>query len=93
MIASGGAGRITDVADVLTAGKADAVAISSLLHYHYLMLERPNGSGLASGPPMASSKGYHSSSRITPCSLPELKRQLVDAGLECRVAPAGAVRE
>ncbi len=93
VIASGGAGRITDVIEVLTAGKADAVALSSLLHYQYLALARPNGSGLESGPPMASTKGYHSSSRILPASLPELKRHLEDAGLECRVAPVGAVRE
>ncbi|MDD3295276.1 MAG: imidazole glycerol phosphate synthase cyclase subunit [Geobacteraceae bacterium] len=33
VIASGGMGRTSDLEDVITAGKADAVAITSVLHY------------------------------------------------------------
>ena len=33
VIASGGAGSVTDIADVLTVGKADAALAASIFHY------------------------------------------------------------
>jgi cyclase len=36
VIASGGAGHISHVAEVITAGKADAVSLASILHYNYI---------------------------------------------------------
>lgn len=78
VIACGGAGRMEHVRAVATEGRADAVSLSSMLHYHYV---RHHGDpGLV----------RHGSTRIQDVSLPELKHFLDEEGLECRVASTSA---
>jgi cyclase len=36
VVAAGGAGRVQHVSDVVVEGRADAVCVASLLHYHYV---------------------------------------------------------
>lgn len=38
VIASGGAGTVRHIVDVIQTGKADAVAVASILHYEYLRI-------------------------------------------------------
>ncbi len=38
VIASGGAGKVSHIRDVIQAGRADAVAVASILHYEYLRI-------------------------------------------------------
>lgn len=84
VVASGGAGKASDIERVIRDGEADAVCLSSVLHYDFVEYTRPAGtggggrgvSGLRAGPP----------ARIERSSLGALKRWLRNAGIPCRPA-------
>ena len=82
VIACGGAGSAEDVAAVVASGKADAVAIASLLHYRFL--RDSGGSQAPRGPEYAEVSRVLE--RFQGCTLAEIKRHLADQGIECRPA-------
>jgi cyclase len=84
VIACGGAGRGEHVLEVIRDGRADAVAIASLLHYH-LVRTLPLDSGAFSeeGNIEFLRKGV-GNRRIADMSLPELKSHLRACGLDVR---------
>lgn len=83
VIACGGAGSVADVQEVIKQGRADAVAISSVLHYH-TMKQRPVAAAGAGAPPPGLPRGRQTSSKIQDSSLPALKDYLIERGVDCR---------
>ena len=84
VIAGGGAGSMADVVDVLDRGGADAVTLSSILHYEFVEREKLASTAAQASPSMGSSRGYHKSARITGASIPALKAHLAEHGFDCR---------
>ena len=82
VIACGGAGTAAHVSDVIRDGRADAVSMASLLHYHVLANEAV---------PLAEQYGIgqtadqrNPAARIDPISLPGLKSFLDERGFDVR---------
>jgi cyclase len=90
VVAGGGAGKLSDSADVVRAGKADAVCLASILHYDAIrQVGSGNGDYSREGNTEFLRKGA-AFSRIQAASIPEVKAHLAAAGIECR-QPAPAV--
>lgn len=85
VIASGGAGNADHVADAILAGHADAVAVASLLHYHYVRTQPVQGDYSAEGN-IQHLLGGGGFARVQDISLEEMKAQLVARGIDCRSA-------
>ena len=86
VIAHGGAGKASDVHDVITQGKADAVAAASLLHYHCIRnVTVDENEFTTEGNIEFLRRGGGGFSRIQAASLPEIKAYLAQQGVPCRV--------
>ncbi|HEX8922368.1 MAG TPA: imidazole glycerol phosphate synthase cyclase subunit [Pyrinomonadaceae bacterium] len=84
VIASGGAGRVSHVHEVITEGKADAVSIASLLHYNFVKQSEFSGQdNYTEGNTEFLRKGGMVS-KVQDASLPEIKEYLIAQGVECR---------
>jgi cyclase len=83
VIACGGAGSAEHVREVIETGRADAVSLASVLHYH---LAGRHGRATHQGPPLATFAGAArpGSSALAPASIQSIKRQLGAAGIDCR---------
>jgi imidazole glycerol-phosphate synthase subunit HisF len=83
VIACGGAGKAEHVTSVVVQGHADAVAVSSIFHYYTVAHLR------ATDPPLVSSNHVLGRiappSNITPVPILDVKHNMLDADLECRV--------
>jgi cyclase len=77
VIACGGAGTLEHVRQVIEDGQADAVSLASMLHYTVLK-RLPEFTGSAGD---ALSSGF---SKVRNVSVQELKRYLLECGIECR---------
>lgn len=84
VIASGGAGSLDHVRDVIVDGRADAVAIASCLHYDVIQKSRPDLSEFASEGNVVFLRRQATFQRIHSFEIPELKRLLQQQGVECR---------
>ena len=91
VIASGGAGNVSHVRDVILQGKADAVCLASILHYGLLALmenedyiEEGNVDFLK-GNITTTNTSVHIRKGIDPTTLFELKDILVNDGVNCRI--------
>lgn len=83
VIACGGAGRPEHIRDVIVNAHADAVAVSSLLHYSMINRIGKNGSStrlVSGGTPELTASHIH------PIPLAELKQYLRNNGVACRPA-------
>jgi imidazole glycerol-phosphate synthase subunit HisF len=92
VIAGGGAGAPEHVASVLTAGRADAVALASLLHYSLIRDQTFNRDEFQEEGNTEFLSGRQSStsmSRIASTDLDQLKIHLRSAGLGMRIEQAG----
>lgn len=78
VIASGGAGKLEDIRKVIKSGKADAVAVASMLHYD--LVEKED---------LQSRKGF---SRIETAGIAGIKEFLTENNLFCRM-PQNTVQE
>jgi imidazole glycerol-phosphate synthase subunit HisF len=85
VIASGGAGSAAHVAEVIVEGKADAVAIASLVHYHFVRECRYSAKDFQEEGNIEFLRRGASISRIEPASLAEIKGHLTQCGIECRM--------
>jgi len=90
VIACGGAGSLEDVRRVIVEGKADAVCIASILHYHALeamqqadYAEEGNVDFLKQKVPVAT-RSEHTRRGIQPVALSTLKGSLRALGIPCR---------
>lgn len=105
VIAGGGAGRVEHVAEVVSAGRADAVSMASLLHYNFVRtvdISRGDFSVEGNVEFMSGRRGDVANRRIADASLGEIKDHLAARGIGCRdvgtggapaPAPAGSARE
>jgi len=84
VIAGGGAGRITDVYDAFTCGKAEAVALASILHYNFVRNMRDlDGDYTAEGNIEFLKRGKIPA-KIQDASLEDIKAYLSEHGVACR---------
>src|SRR5688572_6820831 len=92
VIAGGGAGTAEHVADVITEGNADAVALASILHYNFIRHASHAEADFSSeGNIEFLKKSNGRRSTVDDASLPEIKRYLGERGIECRLhAPQDA---
>lgn len=91
VIACGGAGRMEHVLEVIMQGRADAVCLASLLHYHVLRTGDPGGDFSEEGNIefLRSRRGF---SKIADASIPEIKGYLSAHGVPCRPLPREGAR-
>lgn len=83
VIACGGAGRLSHVAEAVTQGKADAVCVASLVHYHVLR-HREATDDFADEGNIEYLKQHKEFSLIQDSGLPEIKAHLMECGIACR---------
>jgi imidazole glycerol-phosphate synthase subunit HisF len=85
VIAGGGAGKLSDVYDVITQGQADAVCLASILHYKYIK-QHP---GLADDYSQEGNTEFLRKgvgfSNIQGVTIEETKEYLSDHGVDCRL--------
>jgi cyclase len=92
VIAHGGAGTVAHLREVLTEGKATAVAVASMIHYDYIARHAMNGNFEKEGNLEFLKSGRSLFSRIQPTGLREIKESLHASGIECRhQVQAGAI--
>ena len=91
VIACGGAGGVQDVRKVVQEGRADAVCLASVLHYNFLRHDQADDDFNAVGniEHLKSGQGF---SRVTDVSLRDMKVQLTEMGIECRLSGVHADR-
>lgn len=82
VVACGGAGSLEDIAQVIKSSGADAVIIASMLHYGFIqsirkVFEENEGN-------VEFLKSGRTFSKITPSSIPEIKKYLISKGINCR---------
>lgn len=94
VIAAGGAGAVSHVLDVVAEGKADAICLSSMLHYNCLHHRQyEEGAFVQEGNVefLQGRRGERVLSRMQDVTLPEIKAALIAGGLACRpFSAAGA---
>jgi len=83
VIACGGAGTVDDVREVVDQGRADAVALASILHYGCLRHAEARADFSAEGNTtfLTSGRGF---GRIAPVTLGRMKTYLIAHGIDCR---------
>ena len=84
VIAHGGAGSIGHIKQVILEGKADAVAVASLLHYNYLIGHKIELGSEKEGNTEFISNGIKSS-KINSADLSGIKKYLFEQGVNCRI--------
>jgi imidazole glycerol-phosphate synthase subunit HisF len=84
VIASGGAGSVKDVGDVLREGKADAAAIASILHYDYIKHAEDFGHYKQEGN-IEFLKKKCEYSHLKTSSIPDIKKYLSQQNIPCRI--------
>lgn len=83
VIAHGGAGKKQDVVAVLKNANPSAVMISSLFHYNFIKENESNGSELEGNVEFLKQKRtFHT---FEPCSISDVKRELLANNIECRL--------
>lgn len=83
IIASGGAGHVNHVYDVLEEGKADAVCLASMLHYDFINNYYEEDDFSSQGN-VEYLKSRRSPSTYKSVTLPEIKQHLISLGIPCR---------
>lgn len=86
VIASGGAGTIDHLCEVIAKGNADAVSVASLLHYNYVRERRHADDEFRSegNVEFLSNRSALGFRNIEDISLTEMKKQLIARGIDCR---------
>jgi cyclase len=84
VIACGGAGSAAHVVEVVCEGRADAVAVASVLHYQLVGTLAEDGGLAVDGNTEAARRGVVPG-RISPCSIADIKAELQRSGVEVTV--------
>ena len=84
VIASGGAGQLTHIMDVITRGRADAVSLAAMLHYFYIANHDICGDFLAEGNIHFIQQG-RSFRKVQPTTLETIKKHLAAHNLYCHI--------
>ncbi|MBI4056111.1 MAG: imidazole glycerol phosphate synthase subunit HisF [Elusimicrobia bacterium] len=85
VLCCGGAGKVEHVAQAVTEGKAQAVCMASLLHYHFVK-HHPLSDQFAEEINLAHLRNGGGSSRIQEVDIPVMKTHLRGRGIICRPA-------
>lgn len=88
VVACGGCGKVSDVADVIKNGNADAVSVASVLHYDFIKKHPVQGDFSQEGNTVFL-KGQSSLKRISSCSIVDIKQHLSGHNIECRYRAGG----
>lgn len=83
VIAHGGAGSLDGIKSVIDTGKADAVAVASMLHYEFISKNEINGDYEKEGN-IEFLKSGRSFSRMNMATIPEIKQYLYTNKVACR---------
>lgn len=89
VIASGGAGKIEHLAEVVRDGKADAVSLASCLHYQYIRRYYTDDDYSSEGN-VAFLRSGQEFTKVQGARIDEIKKYLVDSGIPCRWPVEGA---
>jgi cyclase len=92
VIAGGGAGRLQDVVDVIAQGKADAVALASILHYNCIRCAAQTDSDFSAEGNTEFLKRGRARGAMQDASLPDVKSCLIGQGISTRPAGVGGGR-
>ncbi len=95
VIASGGAGKVTHIHEVISEGRADAVSVASILHYNYIKDIEHHGEDFSDEGNVEflhGRRGTKTFSKIQEQPLSDIKEYLVGQRIDCRCG-AGAVNE
>jgi cyclase len=84
VIAGGGAGNLNDVLDVINRGKAEAVALASILHYNFIRYVRATDEDYTQEGNIEFLKRGRTFSKIEDATLEEIKVFLSKHGVDCR---------
>ena len=84
VITCGGAGKTEDVKDVILKGNADAVCMSSMLHYGLLKEPEINNDSFAEEGNVEYLKSGRGFSKVKTANLKEIKSYLSSVGIACR---------
>ena len=84
VIAGGGAGKVGHVSEVILESHADAVAIASLIHYHFVKKQQFQATDFVDEGNIEFLRTGACVSRIHDASIPEIKQHLNACGIECR---------
>ncbi len=84
VVACGGAGNPDDIYQVIVEGRADAVIVSSILHYDFIKRHTTQDDFSEEGNIEFLKKGRNFS-KITPSSIPEIKKYLKAKGIPVRL--------
>lgn len=85
VIGGGGAGRLEHILDVVVEGRADAVALASVLHYNYIRQHRAVNADYSDEGNTEFLRRGRTVSYLQDLSLPEIKTYLTSHGVPCRV--------
>jgi imidazole glycerol-phosphate synthase subunit HisF len=85
VIAHGGPGKPEHFTEVIKTGKADAVAVASMIHYDFINSQQSNMEGRTEGNVSFLKSGRTSFHHIQPFNLPAIKQELHKNGIACRV--------
>lgn len=84
VIAGGGAGKVNDVSDVIIRGKAEAVALASVLHYNFIRDNSTTCEDYSKEGNIEFLKRGRTFSKIQDTTLDEIKCNLSEQGIDCR---------
>jgi len=84
VIAHGGPGQMSHFAEGVTAGKADALAVASVIHYDFIANRRSDMTDRTEGNVSFLKSGRTQFGKISPASLQEIKKSMLAAGISCR---------
>jgi len=86
VIACGGAGRSDHVRAVIESGRADAVAIASMLHYEVITHHASEDADFSAEGNIAYLRSGRGFTRVETATLTEIKEYLLAHDIECRLA-------
>ncbi|MBL7978383.1 MAG: imidazole glycerol phosphate synthase subunit HisF [Bacteroidetes Order II. Incertae sedis bacterium] len=84
VIAHGGAGKLEHCSDVILKGKADAIAVASMVHYEFIANKHSDMENSSEGNVSFLQSGRVSFNKISPHNLTEIKSYLHKNGIFCR---------
>lgn len=87
VIASGGAGVLDHISEVISEASADAVAVASIIHYDFIRNNEIDVDNADEGNTSFLKSGNHFS-KINPADLLDIKQHLHKNGIECRPGQA-----
>jgi imidazole glycerol-phosphate synthase subunit HisF len=85
VIAHGGAGQLNHCSEVILEGKADAIAVASMIHYDFIANRQSDMQSRTEGNVSFLQSGRVSFNKIEPHNLLEIKQYLASQKIPCRI--------